>query len=262
MVIQPDNSDLALYAYAQDVGPILKDEKRFETANLAEVLSNADALGAIIDANNISFGDQLLSLNDFSKVMYDASSNMKRVYLPVTTDETGHIRIDFKAQQEVGKLQDYLDKHGEIAFALIEDKLEDIPNAYLDKDHKVIRFKNERPFLAVNGVVSADKVRLDTTSRYIRSMDKGEGDPRKDYKEIYNNVINTGYASGDKDRYNNGKAAGRHLYEGVIYMPLSGSLTAAGIFNSAYFTKDTYTDITQKADARQRRQNGQFNFDE
>lgn len=260
MVVQPSNSDLALYAYAQDVGPVLKGEKRFETANLAEVLSNADALGAIIDANNISFGDQLLNLNDFSKVMYNSSSNMKRVYLPVKTDSSGHVRIDFEAQQKIGKLQEYLDKHGEIAYALIEEKLEEIPNAYLDKEHKIIRFKNERPFLAVNGVVSADKVRIDTTSNYVRSMDRGEGDSRKDFKDIYNNVITTGYESGDKKRYDNGKAAGRHLYEGVIYMPLIGPLTAAGIFNSAYFTKDTYTDLTQKADARQRAQTVQTNF--
>lgn len=261
-VIQPSNSDLALYAYSQNVGPILKDEKRFETANLSEVLSNADAIGAIVDANNISFGDQLLALNDFSKVVYDASSNMKRVYLPIKTDSTGHIRIDFEAQQKVGKLQEYLDNHGEIAFALIEEKLEDIPNSYLDREHKVIRFKNEHPFLAINGIVSSDKVRIDTTSNYIWSMDRGEGDTRKDYKSIYNNTITTGYESGDKKRYDNGSARGKNLYEGVIYMPLIGPLTATGIFNSAYFTKDTYTDITQKAEARQQAQKVKTNFTE
>ena len=261
-VIQPSNSDLPLYAYSQNVGAVLKDEKRFETANLSEVLSNADAIGAIVDANNISFGDQLLALNDFSKVVYDASSNMKRVYLPIKTDSTGHIRIDFEAQQKVGKLQEYLDNHGEIAFALIEEKLEDIPNSYLDREHKVIRFKNEHPFLAINGIVSSDKVRIDTTSNYIWSMDRGEGDTRKDYKSIYNNTITTGYESGDKKRYDNGSARGKNLYEGVIYMPLIGPLTATGIFNSAYFTKDTYTDITQKAEARQQAQKVKTNFTE
>ena len=93
-------------------------------------------------------------------------------------------------------------------------------------------------------------------------MDRGEGDTRKDYKSIYNNTITTGYESGDKKRYDNGSARGKNLYEGVIYMPLIGPLTATGIFNSAYFTKDTYTDITQKAEARQQAQKVKTNFTE
>ena len=263
-VIQPDNSDSALYVYSQDVGALLKDNKRFESANLSEVLQNADAVGSIVDASNISFGDQLLSLNDFSKVMYDESENMKRVYLPVYTDETGHMRIDFKAQQSIKSLQDYLDEHGEIAYPLIKEKLEEIPNAYLDEEHGIIKFKNEYPFLVLKGITSSDKVRLDTDSKYIRQMDRGEGDPRKDYKNIYNRVINSGYATGDtkQNNYDNGKAAGRNLYEGNIYLPLSGPLTAAGIYNYQYFGKSVYQDTTQKATNRQVRQGMQTNFDE
>ena len=263
-VIQPDNSDSALYVYSQDVGALLKDNKRFESANLSEVLQNADAVGSIVDASNISFGDQLLSLNDFSKVMYDESENMRRVYLPVYTDETGHMRIDFKAQQSIKSLQDYLDEHGEIAYPLIKEKLEEIPNAYLDEEHGIIKFKNERPFLVLKGITSSDKVRLDTDSKYIRQMDRGEGDPRKDYKNIYNRVINSGYATGDtkQNNYDNGKAAGRNLYEGNIYLPLSGPLTAAGIYNYQYFGKSVYQDTTQKATNRQVRQGMQTNFDE
>lgn len=263
MVIQPSNSDLALYAYAQDVGAVLKDGKRFETSNLAEVLTNADAIGAIIDAGNIYFGDQLLNGNDFSKVMYDSSSNMKRVYLPVKPDpeHPGHYQPDFDAQQKVGKLQEYMDSHGEISYAYIKEKLEDVPNAYLDEEHKVIRFKNERPFLAINGVTSSEKVRLNTTSNYVRAMDRGEGDPRKDYKNIYNHVINYGYETGnDKNRYDNGKASGRSLYEGVIYMPLTSPTVAAGVFNTEYFNKSVYTDAGQKSDARQASQTAKTNF--
>lgn len=263
MIIQPSNSDLALYAYAQDVGAVLKDEKRFETANLAEVLTNADAIGAIVDAGNIYFGDQLLNGNDFSKVMYDSSSNMKRVYLPVKPDpdHLGHYQPDFDTQQKVGKLQEYMDSHGEISYAYIKEKLEDIPNAYLDEEHKVIRFKNERPFLAINGIVSSEKVRFNTASNYIRSMDRGEGDPRKDYKDTYNHVINYGYETGnDKNRYDNGKASGRSLYEGVIYMPLTSPTVAAGIFNTEHFNKSVYTDAGQKSDTRQASQTAKTNF--
>lgn len=49
------------------------------TANLNHVFSEADAIGSIIDAQNISFGDQLIDSHDFSQVVYDNGAQMLRV---------------------------------------------------------------------------------------------------------------------------------------------------------------------------------------
>lgn len=79
--IQPGSSNIALYAYAQDAGPILdKDGKtRFQSANLTEIIDKARGLGAIIDASSMSFGDHIVERTQWSEIVSDNSSNMQRV---------------------------------------------------------------------------------------------------------------------------------------------------------------------------------------
>lgn len=79
--IQPGASSLGLYVFAQDAGPILDKagKNRFESANLSEVIKNARGIGAIIDPSSITFGDHLVDNTQWSKIVYDNSSNMQRV---------------------------------------------------------------------------------------------------------------------------------------------------------------------------------------
>ena len=259
-IIQPRTSAAALYAYSQDAGPILKDEKRFDSANLNEIFKQADALGAIIDAQNIYFGDHLLSTEDFPKVVYDNGSNMQRVWLPVKTRADGHIEIDWEAQRAIQDLQEYYDDNKGISDALMEERLEDIPNAYWDKTNKVIRFKNEMPFLVIHGWTSSDKVPFDTNSEYVMHIEKEPGNARKNILQIYNNAIATGISTEGKKKYDYGTASGRHLYEGNIYMPIANPTIGSHIFNYEYRPKSDYMDVTQQAEASQIKQSGKFNF--
>lgn len=261
-IIQPRTSAMALYAYSEDAGPILKDQRRFDSANLNEIFKQADALGAIVDAQNIYFGDQLLSTEDFPKVVYDNGSNMQRVWLPVKTRLDGHIEIDWEAQRAIQDLQEYYDNNKGISDALMEERLEDIPNAYWDKEEKVIKFKNERPFLVVHGWASSDKVRFDTNSEYIMHIEKEPGNARKDILQIYNNAIATGISTEGKKKYDYGTATGRHLYEGNIYMPIANSTIGSHIFNYEYRPKSDYVDVKQQAEASQIKQSGKFNFNQ
>ena len=259
-IIQPRTSAAALYAYSEDAGPILKDQKRFDSANLNEIFKHADALGAIIDAQNIYFGDQLLSTEDFPKVVYDNGSNMQRVWLPVKTRADGHIEIDWEAQRAIQDLQEYYDNNKGISDTLMEERLEDFANAYWDRNQKVIRFKNQRPFLVVHGWTSSDKVRFDTNSEYIMHIEKEPGDARKDILQIYNNAIATGISTEGKKKYDYGTASGRHLYEGNIYMPIANSTVGTHVFNYEYRPKTDYMDVKQQAEASQMKQSGKFNF--
>lgn len=133
VLIQPGNSDIAMYAYAQNAGPVKKDETVFDSANLNEVFTNADVIGTIVDRSNIFFGDYRLNSNEFSKVMYDNGENMERVELPVKPDENNPSKfvIDFDAQRKANKVQEYIRRNGGmIPDELIEEQLEDIPGAY------------------------------------------------------------------------------------------------------------------------------------
>ena len=111
--------------------------------------------------------------------------------MPVYTDETGHMRIDFRAQEKLSTLQKYIDDNKYVSKALIEKELEGIDGAYWDDDLKIVRFENMHPFLVIRGWVSSDKLEnFDTNSNYVRKVERGDGDPRADIKRMYNNAIN------------------------------------------------------------------------
>ena len=75
-------------------------------------------------------------------------------------------------------------------------------------------------------------------------MSKDENDNRRDYMDMYNNAINYGYAGVPSDKkkpsYDNGKTAGRHLYRGNIYMPLSGEVVATALYNKERLPVSSY----------------------
>lgn len=240
-LIQPGNSDIAIYAYSQDVGPIKKGENDFGSANLDKVFTQADAIGTLIDKNNIYFGDYKVGSNDFSRIMYDNQENIKRVELPVK--ETGE--IDFDSQQKADKLQEYIHRNGGmVPDYVIEEQLEDIPGAYWDKEKKVIRFKNSNIFFVISAIASSEKVGFNVDSPYIRQMEKDSVDSRKDYMDMYNNAINSGYANvpsdAKKNQYHNGDSAGRHLYRANLYMPISGKVIATALYNHERLPVSSY----------------------
>ena len=183
--------------------------------------------------------------------------------MPVYTDETGHMRIDFRAQEKLSTLQKYIDDNKYVSKALIEKELEGIDGAYWDDDLKIVRFENMHPFLVIRGWVSSDKLEnFDTNSNYVRKVDRGEGDPRADIKRMYNNAINNGTETEGKAAYDNGKAKGRHLYEGNIYMPISDELVATLIYNNEITPQSTYIDVAQQVQERERRMGLKTNFEE
>ena len=258
-VIQTPNSGHKMYAYAQKMGPILKDGLGIGTVNLDRVLQEFDATG-IIDWEHVTFGDQKISTIDFPKVVYDGGSQIQRVWLPVKEDGT----VDFTAQQQMSDLQNWIDENGVINDAVIEQRVKEIPNAKWNRDKKVIEFDLSKckPFLVVRGIVSSDKVRFDTKSNYIHKMDKGEGDPRKDWLTMYNNAIATGVSTEGKKKYDYGEAAGRHLYEGSIFLPITNQTIGALIYNKQFFDKGTYMDIRNQAEKQERQLTFKGSYDE
>ena len=115
---------------------------------------------------------------------------------------------------------------------LIEEQLEDVPGAYWDRDQKKIKFRNTNIFFVVEAVASSELVPFDTDSPYIN---KQQEDSSKDYTEMYNNAINSGYANvpsdPKKNPYDNGNTRRRHLYRANLYMPVSGQVIATALYN-------------------------------
>lgn len=256
-VIQTSASGHKMWAYTQDMGTAMKDGKSMGTVNMDLFLKTFDASG-IIDWANASFGDYKLANTDLSKVIYDGSSQIKRVWLPVKEDGS----VDFRAQEQMSTLQNWINENGVINETLIEEKVAEIPNAEWDSEKKMIVFKNAKPFLVVRGVSSSEKVDFNKSSNYIHHMEKEPGDQRADWKEIYNNGISTGDVTEGKTKYDNGRSWGRNLYEGNIFLPISSETIGALIYNKQWMNKSRYTDIRQKVELNEKKANFKGNYDE
>lgn len=106
--IMPTNTGIVLNAYSQNAGPLVKNGDRISNSNLQVALSTAEAVGGIIDAQSITFGDQLIDPDDYTRIMVNNYVNMKRVYLPVRYTDDGRVTPNFRAQQLLEKIQDKL----------------------------------------------------------------------------------------------------------------------------------------------------------
>ena len=260
--IMPSNTGVTLHAYAQNAGPVLRDEKnRMNNSNLQIVLSQGYGISGIADAQSITFGDQLINQNDYKRIMYDSSTNMKRVYLPVKYTVDGRITPNFEAQQKLEQVQSFIaDNKGQVSDAWISNWLnENLPEARWNPETKQVEFDPQyiKPFLVLHGIAAKNRVTFDTDSNYLHHLSREEG---RQWKEDYDRIVTEESVLG-KLEHNDAKGAGPgKYYSGNIYIPISGPVIGATIYNDQYFPRETYTDITQKAEANQIRQQMKTNW--
>lgn len=260
--IMPSNTGVTLHAYAQNAGPVLRDENnRMNNSNLQIVLSQGYGISGIADAQSITFGDQLINQNDYKRIMYDNSTNMKRVYLPVKYTVDGRITPNFEAQQKLEQVQSFIaDNNGQVSDAWISNWLnENLPEASWNPETKQVEFNPQyiKPFLVLHGIAAKNRVAFDTDSNYLHHLSREEG---RQWKEDYDRIVTEESVLG-KLEHNDAKGAGPgKYYSGNIYIPISGPVIGAAIYNDQYFPRETYTDITQKAEANQIRQQMKTNW--
>ena len=260
--IMPSNTGITLTAYSQNAGPVMKDGNRFNNSNLQVMLSHADGIGGIVDAQSITFGEDLINSSEFKNLMVDTTVNMKRVWLPIRYTEDGRITPNFEAQQKLEQAQEYVSsQNGQISDAWIEQWLsENLPNAKWNKDTKTIEFDKQtmRPFLVVHGIAARNRVSFNSDSNYLHHLSNNEG---KQLKDEYERIVGQESVVGKIEKVKGEGAARWKYYSGNIYMPISGPTVGAFIYNDQYFPQETYTNITQKARNSEARDRIRTNFE-
>lgn len=246
------NSGHKLYAYYQDYGTPMADGNSMKTMSMERFLENFDASGDI-NWSKATFGDYKIKPEvDLAKIMYKGGSTIKRVWLPVTEDGT----VDFNAQQEMATLQNWINDNGIINETLIRERVSEIKNAYWDENEKTIKFKNSKPFLVVDVITSSDKVRFDPNSPYVYNMDRGPADLRREYLDRYESVLENGYPEHSKNKdYDFGKTRGRHLYEGLLFLPITHETIGTTIYHAQNVPKTRYVDVRNQAELKEKKQN-------
>lgn len=256
--IMPGNSGSKLWGYVQNYGTPMSNDKSMGTMSMEKFMQNFDASGDI-EWSKATFGGYNITSVDLPKIMFKGGSTIKRMYLPVKPDGT----VDFTAQQEMATLQNWIDENGILNETLIQERVSEIDNAYWDPEEKVIKFHNSKPFFILDVLTSSDKVRFNSDSPYVYNMDKGPADIRRDWLDTYEDVLENGYPGATKNKdYDFGKTRGRHLYEGLLFLPIVNDTIAATIYHNQNVSKNRYVDVRDQAELKEKKQNLRGNYAE
>lgn len=258
-ILMTSKSGVPMYAYVQNLGGILNSSGNASLgdANLEDVFTNGYSLSTDVDKKSITFGDQLIDWSDASKIVYDSSTSLKRVYLPAR-NVNGRITPDFEMYKTISQLNE---KFKDLDAGTIKDYLaENYPALDYDEKNKMIIAKDTQLFLTFGGIASTDTFSKDMSKSDWLIHD--ESIDRK-WKDKYNSL--TGFRSntsiGTKSATTGNKETkngwmpwnwGYDFYKGNVFVAVTDPMLASMIHNNQYWSKDTYRAMTQKAEAAMR----------
>ena len=250
--ITPEGSLAHLLALGQSAQTIMnKDGKTpLPSMTLDQVLTESLGIGGVTRKDSISFGDQLLNMTDYDKVVYDSSTPLYRVLLPYR-DQGGRIVPDFEAQTKAQQLQDEIEAQGITDPGYISQLVQDYFNgeAIYDPETNSINFIKTMPFLTFGAIVSGRTVNFDTNSHYIKHLDRDEA---RQYKDLYNNLVKYHNPYGNGDIVNDqGKTRAGKIYMGNIFIPIDNALAGATVYNNDIAPASRYQDMTAQLETNQ-----------
>lgn len=250
--ITPEGSSAHLLALGQSAQTIMnKDGKTpLPSMTLDQVLTESLGIGGVTRKDSISFGDQLLNVTDYDKIVYDSSTPLYRVLLPYK-NQNGRITPDFEAQAKAQQLQDEIEAQGITDPGYISQLVQDYFNgeAIYDPETNSINFTKTMPFLTFGAIVSGKTTNFDTKSQYIQHLDRDEA---RQYKDLYNNLVKYHNPYGNGDIVNDqGKTRAGQIYVGNIFIPIDNALAGATVYNNDIAPASRYKDMTAQLETNQ-----------
>lgn len=261
-ILMTSKSGVPMYAFTQDLGPILNSDGKSAkgNANLEDVLTNGYGL-TTVDKRSITFGDQLIEWSDANKIVYDASTNLKRVYLPATK-VNGRITPDFETYNKISELNTSVKDQG-----LNDDQIAKLvestyPNLTYNRNTGLIEAKNTQLFFTFGAIASTDTYGRDIKNSNWRIEQSDEVD--RSWQNTYNRLVGystnssttKGTETGNRETSNGFMPWnwGYKFYKGNIFIPVVEPMLASTIYNDQYWPKEDYRYMTQKAEAIARQQ--------
>lgn len=252
--------DTPIYALVQNMGPAQTADgsKAFGNANVEDVLTNSAGLPLMgLDKSAITFGDMPVDWIDASKLVYDSSSEIQRVWLPYVNDN-GKIRPNFKLLDEIDTLNKALTSKKK---TMTDAQLEEVASKYglvYDSESKMFIAPNTMPFISFGAVASNDTLSDDLENSDWLHMCTDSED--KKWKDLYNDLTEfRSFYADAKDREKTGRSKttwwlGYKFFKGNVFIPITDPNLAGRTYNDNYYPKSTYTNTTQKMMAHQQQQ--------
>lgn len=251
-----------------------RDEKgnRIAMNNLEQILSQEDnALGNTIDLNSISIGNTLVSNLDLHKLVYDGSSTLNRMVLPIDEDvyaATGRIKPDIDALEKFQKFKTWSKNNPNASPQEQALKLEELGlNVKYDPNTNGWKFNNTQVFLSINGYVSDEVINIeDSDKQFLSHMSRAE---RKQLLDTYENYVNYGQAAKDSDKAHPDSinlvsfldwVGESNLYQGMIFMPVLSRGMEYLASSNELVPKSTFVDMKNQRSIQDQQRNFRNNF--
>lgn len=262
-VLMSSTSGVPMYAYTQDLGAVMNNtgKSALGNANLQDVLTNGYGISTDTDRKSVTFGDMLIDSADLSKIVYDSTTNLQRVYLPART-ENGRITPDFKLYETINELNNNLVKSGYTPGQIKSVLEENYPNLTYDEQSGLIVAKNTQLFYTFGAIASTDTFgsELRDSKWLIEQSDETD----RNWKNEYNRLTGYRFNSSSKKTDATGNSPtkngimpwnwGYKFFKGNVFIAVTEPMLASTIHNDQYWSKDAYTNMTQKAEAAERAQ--------
>lgn len=247
--ITPMGSTISLNVVGQNGGPLIdRQGDKVDQNNLRELLKLTYAF-QITDTNSITFGSQVVSPQDYDKLVWDNSSQITRVFLPYIQTDEGKIVPNFGLLKQIDEFQKEIDIMGGQITPNIQQQLQEYFGdvVFYNPETKKLQVNNNyvKPFLSISAYANSNTMgNLDTTDAFLSSVDRETG---KQIKADYENATMYYMPHGkelDKDKLvDQARARKGRFYRGNIFIPITGRTIGTHLTSGQEIPKSVYSDV-------------------
>ena len=247
--ITPMGSTISLNVVGQNGGPLIdRQGDKVDQNNLRELLKSTYAF-QITDTNSITFGSQVVSPQDYDKLVWDNSSQITRVFLPYIQTDEGKIVPNFELLKQIDEFQKEIDIMGGQITPNIQQQLQEYFGdvVFYNPETKKLQVNNNyvKPFLSISAYANSNTMgNLDTTDAFLSSVDRETG---KQIKADYENATMYYMPHGkelDKDKLvDQARARKGKFYRGNIFIPITGRTIGTHLTSGQEIPKSVYSDV-------------------
>lgn len=247
--ITPMGSKISLNAVGQNGGPLIdRQGDRVDQNNLRELLKSTYAFQTV-DTNSVTFGSQIVSPEDYDKLVWDNSSQITRIFLPYIQTDEGKIVPNFGLLAQIDEFQKEIDIMGGQITPNIQQQLQEYFGdvVFYNPETKKLQVNNKyvKPFLSISAYANSNTMgNLDTTDAFLSSVDRETG---KQIKADYENATMYYMPHGkelDKDKLvDQARARKGRFYRGNIFIPITGRTIGTHLTSGQEIPKSVYSDV-------------------
>ena len=171
--------------------------------NLEVLFTQEDnSIGNVVDKNSISIGNTLVGSSEIYKLVYDGTSTLNRMRLPIDEDvyaATGKIKPDLDALEKFEKFKKWKKDNPNASAQEQALKIQELKiNVQYDSNTDSWKFRNTHLFLTTNGYVSKEVIDISKSDlQFLSHLDDAT---REQIVDVYENYVNYGQASTDKNK--------------------------------------------------------------